>query len=122
MEKNLVEIFNLIAIVAIVCIPFLKTKGRAILTMGVIIVQVAFISVLAFSVFANGPVEYFYPGSFITGAIPIRIDYLSAWFILVISFTFFTGTWYGIQYLSLIHISEPTRLGMISYAVFCLKK
>src|SRR5450759_4373102 len=28
----------------------------------------------------------------------------------------------GIGYaLSLIHISEPTRLGMISYAVFCLK-
>src|SRR5665648_1239138 len=26
------------------------------------------------------------------------------------------------QKLSLIHISEPTRLGMISYAVFCLKK
>src|SRR5450756_584819 len=27
-----------------------------------------------------------------------------------------------VQNLSLIHISEPTRLGMISYAVFCLKK
>src|SRR5665648_248168 len=27
-----------------------------------------------------------------------------------------------IMELSLIHISEPTRLGMISYAVFCLKK
>src|SRR5450759_332848 len=26
------------------------------------------------------------------------------------------------SFLSLIHISEPTRLGMISYAVFCLKK
>src|SRR5450756_3056822 len=26
------------------------------------------------------------------------------------------------KHLSLIHISEPTRLGMISYAVFCLKK
>src|SRR5450756_1271400 len=26
------------------------------------------------------------------------------------------------SHLSLIHISEPTRLGMISYAVFCLKK
>src|SRR5450756_2870865 len=26
------------------------------------------------------------------------------------------------MWLSLIHISEPTRLGMISYAVFCLKK
>src|SRR5450756_3050556 len=29
--------------------------------------------------------------------------------------------WSGMG-LSLIHISEPTRLGMISYAVFCLKK
>ena len=28
----------------------------------------------------------------------------------------------NIKGLSLIHISEPTRLGMISYAVFCLKK
>src|SRR5450756_2940684 len=28
----------------------------------------------------------------------------------------------GVLELSLIHISEPTRLGMISYAVFCLKK
>src|SRR5450756_3207190 len=27
-----------------------------------------------------------------------------------------------VDHLSLIHISEPTRLGMISYAVFCLKK
>src|SRR5450756_2346516 len=29
---------------------------------------------------------------------------------------------YSLWELSLIHISEPTRLGMISYAVFCLKK
>ena len=28
----------------------------------------------------------------------------------------------GVQALSLIHISEPTRLLSISYAVFCLKK
>src|SRR5450759_4468291 len=32
------------------------------------------------------------------------------------------GERHPIQHLSLIHISEPTRLGMISYAVFCLKK
>src|SRR5450756_1182456 len=30
-------------------------------------------------------------------------------------------SWRSSLYLSLIHISEPTRLGMISYAVFCLK-
>src|SRR5450756_1743440 len=32
------------------------------------------------------------------------------------------GSGAGVLGLSLIHISEPTRLGMISYAVFCLKK
>src|SRR5450756_1245654 len=32
------------------------------------------------------------------------------------------GTASAHRCLSLIHISEPTRLGMISYAVFCLKK
>src|SRR5450756_2704805 len=32
-----------------------------------------------------------------------------------------TGAFAAGQMLSLIHISEPTRLGMISYAVFCLK-
>src|SRR5450756_1064586 len=32
------------------------------------------------------------------------------------------GVVFGPHPLSLIHISEPTRLGMISYAVFCLKK
>ena len=29
---------------------------------------------------------------------------------------------YTVYYLSLIHISEPTRQAEISYAVFCLKK
>src|SRR5450756_2980550 len=42
-------------------------------------------------------------------------------------FKWFSGVIRGdwgpsLLYLSLIHISEPTRLGMISYAVFCLKK
>ena len=32
------------------------------------------------------------------------------------------GVTHGISYLSLIHISEPTRHLRISYAVFCLKK
>ena len=42
--------------------------------------------------------------------------------------SFATAAWHAfadpvaVEHLSLIHISEPTRLGMISYAVFCLKK
>jgi len=99
MEKHLIELFNLIAIIAIVCFPFLKIKGRGILTLVVITVQVIIGSLIAFSVFSNGLIDYTYSGSFITGLIPIRVDYLSAWFILVISFTFLTGAWYGLQYM-----------------------
>ena len=99
MEKIIIEVFNLIAILALGLIPFLKTRERGYLTLGVISLQVIIISILAFSLFANGPVEYSYAGSFITGFIPVRIDYLSAWFILVISFTFLTGVWYGVQYM-----------------------
>ena len=99
MEKTLIEIINLLAILAIVTLPFLKVRGGGILTLGIITLQVVVNSALAFSIFANGPVEYHYPGSWITGPIPIRFDYLSAWFILVISFTFLTGAWYGAQYM-----------------------
>lgn len=99
MEKILVELFNLLAIATIVSIPFFKTKGRGIIALGVLTIQVVLSSIVAISIFTHGAVEYLYPGSWVTGAIPIRIDYLSAWFILIISFTFLTGAWYGIQYM-----------------------
>src|SRR5450756_2768688 len=44
---------------------------------------------------------------------------LAAVFVLWSGLTYF---WSLDHQLSLIHISEPTRLGMNSYAVFCLKK
>ena len=43
-------------------------------------------------------------------------------FFITITGTNGKSTTCKLLYLSLIHISEPTRLGMISYAVFCLKK
>ena len=99
MEKSLIEIFNLIAGLAFAILPFLKTKGRGILALGVITIQVIISSIIAFSVFSNGVVDYNYAGSFVTGIIPICIDYLSAWFMLLISFTFLTGAWYGAEYM-----------------------
>src|SRR5665648_344933 len=50
--------------------------------------------------------------------------YFSAVMVLVYAMSSFFNIYWMEQmlYLSLIHISEPTRLGMISYAVFCLKK
>ncbi|RPH29761.1 MAG: hypothetical protein EHM93_16795 [Bacteroidales bacterium] len=97
--STLIEIFNLIALVAIILIPFLKVKGNGIIALTTIGIQVAIASIIAYSVLSGNPIDYSYTGSFITGAIPIRVDYLSAWFIIIISFTFLTGAIYGIQYM-----------------------
>src|SRR5665648_442845 len=51
-------------------------------------------------------------GPFVLSEIPVRGKYADKIPIVEVIFAD----------LSLIHISEPTRLGMISYAVFCLKK
>lgn len=115
MEKILVELLNLLAIATIVSVPFLKTKGRGILTLSVLTIQVVLSSIVAISVFAHGAVEYLYPGSWVTGVIPIRIDYLSAWFILIISFTFLTGAWYGIQYMKQ-YIEQADNLALHAVA------
>jgi hydrogenase-4 component B len=99
MDKHIIEILNLLAFASIVSFPFLKTKNRGIITLGIITLQVILSSLVAFSVFTGGTLEYYYQGSLVTGIIPVRVDYLSAWFILIISFTFLTGAWYGIQYM-----------------------
>src|SRR5665647_58540 len=119
MEITLIELFNLLAIVAILTFPFFKIKGRGIIALSVITIQVLIAAVFAVSVFTNGAVEYAYTGSFITGIIPVRVDYLSAWFLLVIGFTFLTGAWYGIQYMKQ-YIDQPSNLTLHAVAFIVL--
>lgn len=99
MIKTLLELLNILALILVVVSPFLETKGRSFLALGILSLQVLLSSAVAVVVFLYGSFNFSYVGSWITGAIPVRIDYLSAWFMLVISFTFLTGAWYGIQYL-----------------------
>lgn len=55
-------------------------------------------------------------GGLVFGNIPVRIDGLSAWFILLTNFTAFTGIWYGRQYLKKFQ-GQPANLSLhyISY-------
>lgn len=99
MGKSLLEITNIIALSTIVAIPFLKTRGIGRYLLSVITLQVVIAFALAVIVFTQGTVFYVYEGSITTGKIPVKVDFLSAWFIALISFTFLTGTWYGVHYL-----------------------
>jgi len=113
--KILIEIINLLAITTIISFPFFKTRGRGLIAISVITIQVIISSIVAGCVFVNGPLEFSYAGSLVTGVIPVRIDYLSAWFILIISFTFLTGAWYGFQYMKQ-YIRQSDNLAMHSIA------
>lgn len=95
----MIEAFNIIPILAIMILPFLGSKRLSYVAIIFITIQIILASTLAIQTFSNGLTEYCFKGSFITGNIPVRIDYLSAWFILLISFTFLTGAFYGVQYM-----------------------
>ncbi|HET9571608.1 MAG TPA: proton-conducting transporter membrane subunit [Bacteroidales bacterium] len=119
MESTLIELFNLLALFGILLFPFFKINGRGIIALSVITIQVLIASFIAVSVFTNGTVEFAYLGSYTTGTIPIRVDYLSAWFLLVISFTFLTGAWYGFQYMKQ-YLDKPSNLTLHAVAFILL--
>jgi formate hydrogenlyase subunit 3/multisubunit Na+/H+ antiporter MnhD subunit len=98
MEKSLIEIFNLLAFASVILI-LIRRKGFDLMVPVTITMQVIVAMLLGLLVLSAGPGEYSYTGTAITGIIPVRYDYLSAWFIMIIGFTFLTGTWYGYQYM-----------------------
>ncbi|MBN2174710.1 MAG: hypothetical protein JW731_11295 [Bacteroidales bacterium] len=99
MEVKLFELFNCLTLVLIVIIPFLGLRQLAGFCVSVISVQVLIAFILVFLIFQQGTTTFHYPGSVITGILSFKADYLSAWFIALISFTVLTGTFYGVKYL-----------------------
>jgi len=68
--------------------------------------------------------KYFLWGSYAVVVLNAAFFYLDrrAYTLVTPDSVTFVDYWSGTVHLSLIHISEPTRLRRISYAVFCLKK
>ena len=96
---NLVVAFLLVPFAGMLLIPFLKVKGKGILTFALLSVNALISGYLAVQSLVGNDIVFSFPGSFITGDIPIRIDALSGWFILIISLVFLTGSFYGLFYM-----------------------
>jgi formate hydrogenlyase subunit 3/multisubunit Na+/H+ antiporter MnhD subunit len=80
-------------------IPFLNVKWKGISTLSLVIFNSILSGYLAFQALLGEKLEFIFSGSIVTGAIPIRIDALSGWFILLINFTLITGALYGLHYM-----------------------
>lgn len=93
------KIFLIIPLLTFAVIPFLSTKWRGIVAYIAVLISASLTSYIAITALNGQPVTYTFIGNSITGAIPISIDALSAWFILIINFTFITGGLYGMYYM-----------------------
>jgi len=102
----LLNISLLITFIAIVSIFFVPSELKAYLAAMVVIVNAFATSYLAFHVLTGFNLDFEVNAGSFFGNIPLRIDGLSAWFILIINFTSITGIFYGAGYLKAYHDSS----------------
>ena len=96
---NLAAAFVLVPFAGMLLIPFFKVNGKGIVTFALLLVNALLSGYLAVQSLQGEVLEFILPGSFVTGDIPIRIDALSGWFILVVNLVFVTGGFYGLFYM-----------------------
>ena len=108
---NFVWVFILIPLLAMGLISFLKMKGKAIVVYSAISILAILTSYLAFQGLAGQNFEITLPGSLVSGPVQLKIDALSAWFILIINFSFLTGGFYGLFYMRA-YSSQPKNLNL----------
>ena len=96
---TLLLVFILICITGVAFIPFVTVKMKGIIAYTGILLNTIISGYFSIQSFIGNNITLLFPGSVISGPIPIRIDALSGWFILIINFVFITGGWYGLVYM-----------------------
>jgi len=96
---NLVIAFVLVLLAGMLLIPFLKVKSKGIASLILLMVNALISGYFAVQSLLGDAISFTLPGSFVTGPIPIRIDALSGWFMLIINLVFVTGGFYGLFYM-----------------------
>ena len=96
---EIITAFIVIILSAIVLIPFVNVQWKGLITVTTVTAIAILSGIIAFRTLAGENFEYLFQGSLVTGEIPVRIDGLSAWFILIINFTCITGVFYGMHYM-----------------------
>ncbi len=96
---NLIAPFLLTPFIGLLIIPFLKGNGKGVLALGLLALNAVLSGYMAVKSLGGEIISITLSGSYVTGPIPLRIDALSGWFILIINLIFLTGALYGFSYL-----------------------
>ena len=110
-----------ITLLAIIAICYIPLKYKANLAVFTVVANAIITTWLAFPALYGNTIEYALNAGSFMGNIPIRIDGLSAWFILIINFTSITGIIYGGGYLKAYTVSNSKlNLHWILFVLFHL--
>src|ERR1017187_4469693 len=80
-------------------IPFLSSKIKSTAAFAIVLLNAVVVSIPAICALNGNVIELILNGGNAIGNIPIRIDALSAWFILIVNFISVMGALYGIGYM-----------------------
>ncbi len=111
-------VFLISAFIFVVAIILAKPGAKGILTTLSVIVNATLSSWLAISALRGIDFSETLFGGAVFGNIPLRLDPVSAWFILLTNFTMITGILYGRQYLS--HYQSSSSDLSLHYASYAI--
>jgi formate hydrogenlyase subunit 3/multisubunit Na+/H+ antiporter MnhD subunit len=116
---ELIHLSWLIALLATITIFFVPVDKKAKVAIFAVVANSIITSWLAVSALLSQEVVFTFYGGIHLGDVLIRIDGLSAWFILIINFTSLTGVFYGSEYLKAFENSaKKVTLHWILFVLF----
>ncbi|MBW6492485.1 MAG: hypothetical protein K0B15_14975 [Lentimicrobium sp.] len=113
---TLIISFLLIPLAVMLLIPFSNPKWKSLISLAGIILNAGISGYFAVLTLLGHYFSFTFPGSLITGEIPVRIDALSGWFILIINLVFITGSMYGLFYIKA-YATQKNNLTMHNIAL-----
>ena len=116
----LIKAFLIIIVGTLLLIPFLKVTGKGIVVFLAIVLNAALTSYFAVLTLMGEKFEFILPGSIISDVIPIRIDALSGWFMLIINLVFITGSFYGLFYMKA-YREQKSKISVHAMALLLLQ-
>ncbi|MEX1240984.1 MAG: proton-conducting transporter membrane subunit [Cyclobacteriaceae bacterium] len=106
----------LITTLALPMLTVVSGKVKGMIALAVVLMNAGVSSWFAFRALSGASYEMVMAGGMVFGEIPLRVDALSAWFILVMNLTMVTGILYGIRYMTPhLHQSANMSLHYSSY-------
>lgn len=106
LKANLIILFS-----GIFIIPFIPARIKSLIAVLTVALTSVITGIIAIMGFTGGGLEIIVQGGSFFGPVPLRIDALSAWFIIIINFICFTGILFGVGYLR----SSSAQMPAISF-------